>query len=341
MPTPVASLSLDLDNQWSYMKTHGDAGWEAFPSYLDVVVPRFLSFLRERELAITVFVVGQDAALEKNSQALASITAAGHEVGNHSFHHEPWLHLYGDQQLREEIGAAERAIEQACSMKPVGFRGPGFSFSPALLTTLADAGYEYDASTFPTFIGPLARMYYFFKSSLSRAEKQQRHRLFGSVAEGLRPLRPYWWTCGGRRLLEIPVTTMPLARAPIHVSYLLYLRTFSRRLALSYWRNALRLCRMFGVEPSLLLHPLDFLGQDDRVGLDFFPAMNLRSSDKLELLSEVLALLARSHRIVPMRDHARVIAQRQIPERMIQPTDSATAEGAFSSQAGDKLEVMS
>ena len=35
-----ASLSLDLDNQWSYMKTHGDAGWQSFPSYLDTAVPR-------------------------------------------------------------------------------------------------------------------------------------------------------------------------------------------------------------------------------------------------------------------------------------------------------------
>ena len=38
-PRPVASISLDLDNQWSYMKTHGDPGWESFPSYLDAFVP--------------------------------------------------------------------------------------------------------------------------------------------------------------------------------------------------------------------------------------------------------------------------------------------------------------
>ena len=37
---PIASFSLDLDNKWSYMKTHGDAGWESFPSYLDCIVPR-------------------------------------------------------------------------------------------------------------------------------------------------------------------------------------------------------------------------------------------------------------------------------------------------------------
>ena len=85
MSKPLASLSLDLDNQWSYMKTHGDAGWESFPSYLDVVVPRVLNFLQESDQKITFFIVGQDAALEKNHAALASISAAGHEIGNHSF----------------------------------------------------------------------------------------------------------------------------------------------------------------------------------------------------------------------------------------------------------------
>ena len=61
----IASLSVDLDNQWSYMKTHGDAGWEHFPGYLDLVVPRILSFVNDRDLKVTFFVVGQDAALRK------------------------------------------------------------------------------------------------------------------------------------------------------------------------------------------------------------------------------------------------------------------------------------
>ena len=78
---PIASLSLDLDNKWSYMKTHGDAGWESLPSYLDACVPRVLEFLRERDLKITFFVVGQDAALDKNREAIGQISAAGHEIG--------------------------------------------------------------------------------------------------------------------------------------------------------------------------------------------------------------------------------------------------------------------
>ena len=113
MSNRLASLSLDLDNKWSYMKTHGDAGWERFPSYLDVVVPRVLEMLAERELTITFFVVGQDAAIDANHSALRSIADAGHEIGNHSFHHEPWLHLYEPEQLTDELTQAEDAIYAA------------------------------------------------------------------------------------------------------------------------------------------------------------------------------------------------------------------------------------
>jgi hypothetical protein len=37
---PIASLPLDLDNKWTYLKIHGDPGWESFPPYLDILVPR-------------------------------------------------------------------------------------------------------------------------------------------------------------------------------------------------------------------------------------------------------------------------------------------------------------
>src|SRR5262245_14273883 len=115
---PLASLSLDLDNQWSYMKTHGDPDWKWLPSYLDTVVPRALSFLQERQLTITVFIVGQDAALKKNYQALQAIAAAGHEIGNHSFRHEPWLHLYSEEETEAELAQAEEHIEAATGQRP-------------------------------------------------------------------------------------------------------------------------------------------------------------------------------------------------------------------------------
>jgi hypothetical protein len=305
MTLPIASLSLDLDNKWSYMKTHGDPGWEGFPSYFDTVVPRFVELLRSLELVITVFVVGQDAALEKNASPLGLLAAEGHEIGNHSFRHEPWLHLYDAEAVAAELQATEEHLERVTGQRPVGFRGPGFSLSAAVLKILARRGYQYDASTFPTFLGPLARAYYFLSARLDAGEKDRRKLLFGRFAEGFRPIKPYRWAVDGAELVEIPVTTMPILKLPIHVSYLLYLASFSRRLALAYFRSALGLCRATGVPLSLLLHPLDLLDKMDAPELAFFPAMGMPAEKKRSFVAEVLRLLCDRYRIVPLREHAR------------------------------------
>ena len=320
---PLASLSLDLDNKWSYMKTHGDEGWEAFPSYLDVVVPRVLEILAQRELKITFFVVGQDAALDHNHAVLRSIADAGHEIGNHSFHHEPWLHLYTPEQIAEEFARADTAIAAATGRRPTGFRGPGFSFSPQVLAELARRGYAYDASTFPTFLGPIARLYYFFTSNLSREERADRKQLFGKFFEGFRSLRPYLWQEFDRPLVEIPVTTMPLLKLPIHVSYLLYLGQYSPRLADAYFRFALTLCRFTRVEPSILLHPLDFLGGDDERDLSFFPAMNLPARRKLAIVGRALDTLTQHYRVTTMSEHAAAAIER-LTASLLHPAPAAS-----------------
>jgi hypothetical protein len=306
---PLASLSLDLDNLWSYQKTHGDPGWQSFPTYLALVVPRILSSLQARNLTITFFIVGQDAAVEVNRDPLRAIAAAGHEIGNHSFQHDPWLHLFSDKELEAELARAEDAIADATGQRPVGFRGPGYSCSPATLRILTRRGYLYDASTLPTFLGPVARLYYFMTSKLSPEEKRQRQALFGAAGEGFRPLGPYRWRINGGRLIEIPVTTLPFARLPIHVSYLLYLSVFAPRLALLYFRTALTLCRIAAVAPSLLLHPLDFLGGDEVAELAFFPAMELKGATKLAFVTRVLDLLTAHFTVVPMRRHAQEAAR--------------------------------
>jgi peptidoglycan-N-acetylglucosamine deacetylase len=307
MPFPLADLSLDLDNKWSYMKTHGDASWSSHPSYLDIVVPHFLSILDKHQLKITVFVVGQDAAIDANLSALRMIPAAGHEIGNHSFHHEPWLQRYSVEQLEQEFDQAEQALARVSDQRLLGFRGPGYSLSPDVLNLLKRRGYLYDCSTLPTFIGPLARAYYFFRSNLSKEQSEDRSQLFGSVRDGLRPIRPYFWKAENGRLLEIPVTTIPLVRAPFHFSYLLFLAQKSEKLAELYFRIALRMCRLAGVGPSLLLHPLDFLGGDDIRELEFFPAMGMPGAKKREFIDRMLGLLVRRFNVLPMYQRARTM----------------------------------
>ena len=126
------------------MKIHGDSGWEKFPSYFDRFIPHVLDLLNQLNLKITFFIVGQDAALEKNEEYLSQIVKCGHEVGNHSFHHESWLHLYQKEKIRDEILTAEKHIENVTGKKPNGFRGPGFSWSKNLIEVLSELGYDYD-----------------------------------------------------------------------------------------------------------------------------------------------------------------------------------------------------
>ncbi len=308
---PVASVSLDLDNKWSYLKTHGDPSWESFPSYLDIVVPRVLNFLQEYGHQITFFIVGQDAALEENHAALAAISQAGHEIGNHSFNHEPWLHLYSEPAIEAELARAEEYITQVTGQKPIGFRGPGYSCSESVLRVLARRHYLYDASTLPTFLGPLARAYYFMTTRLTPEEKQERKKLFGTFKEGQRPVKPYRWRLegvqSGSELIEIPVTTMPVFKVPVHASYVLYLSLFSPAMALLYFRTFLVMCRLTGVQPSLLLHPLDFMDRDDAADLSFFPAMALPHPQKMKLVGKLLQMLSSQFTIVTMQQHAREI----------------------------------
>lgn len=307
MSRPAASLSLDLDNEWSYLKIHGNPDWQRLPSFLDTVVPRALEMLAARGLRITFFVVGQDAALEKNAEALGTIAAAGHEVGNHSFGHDSWLHLYSREELAAEIERAEEALGDVTGAKPVGFRGPGYSHSAELVRALIGRGYLYDSSSLPAFTGPLARAYYFMTARLSSEQKKQRATLFGTWREGLRPLAPYRWSDGTGRLLEIPLTTVPVIRVPFHFSYLLYLAEFSEGLARAYLRVALRLCRARGVQPSLLLHSLDFVDGREAPALKFFPAMGISAGRKVELLSRMIDIVLERYYPLPLREYAATI----------------------------------
>lgn len=302
------SLSMDLDNKWSYLKTHGDESWQSYPGYLHYVVPRILDFLASREQRITFFIVGKDATLAQSLDALGQIAPAGHDIGNHSFRHEPWLHLYSEAELDEELERAEAAITSATGVRVKGFRGPGFSLSTDTLKVLGRRGYHYDATAFPNALNPLARAYFFSKSKLSAEEKRQRSALFGSFSDAFRPVKPYCWKLPTGPLLEIPVTTMPAFKIPIHFSYLLYLASFSRTVALAYTHAAIALCRATRTEPSLLLHPLDFMGAEDDRELAFFPAMSMPVQTKLDLMGELFDVLLNNFTSCTLDDFAATLS---------------------------------
>lgn len=301
-----ASISLDLDNLWSYLKTQGAPGWESFPSYLEVVVPRILETLDRCQQRVTFFIVGKDATIESNRGALKQIAEAGHEIASHSFMHEPWLHLYSREQLHSELEGAENAIAALTGRKPRGFRGPGFSTSPLVREVLAERGYQYDASLCPSALGPVARMFFLLNSKLSAEEKAKRKGLYGRFSDAFGPLKPFTWDSG---LTEIPVTTMPLLRLPVHATYLMFLAEKSEALAKAYWSTNILLSRLREVPPSMLLHPTDFLDVTDVPEMGFFPGMRLHASKKCQIVEHAIRALQRHWSVRPMGNVAALLRE--------------------------------
>jgi peptidoglycan/xylan/chitin deacetylase (PgdA/CDA1 family) len=323
----LASLSLDLDNEWSYQRTHGDPEWRSYASYLDRVVPAALEMFDELGLRTTFFIVGRDAADPAHGPVMRILGDSEHELGNHSYEHLPWLHRYEADALAAELTLAHDAIATAAGRAPVGFRGPGFSLSPETLEALAGLGYRFDATALPTWIGPLARRYYFRGAGdLTDTEREERAMLFGNARDGLQRNKPYRWAVGDREIIEIPVTTFPGLRTPFHVSYLLYLSERSPRVADAYLASALRACVLRREGPSVLLHPLDFLGGDEVSSLAFFPGMAMPGAIKRERVRRYLQRLGSTFDVVPVGEHAAQAASRSLPLRAAATAGTASNE---------------
>ena len=316
---PLINFSLDLDNKWSYLKTAGRPAWKEFPSYLPMACEHIRTILGDAGVYTTIFVVGQDLLCQQDKDAVSSLAAEGHDLGNHSFHHEPWLHLYDREQISYELDKTDELLAQVGGRHSLGFRGPGYSDSPLVHEMLAERGYRYCASQLSSCIGPLARTYYFLKTGLSGQQRRGREKLFGNFLAGFGKNRPYQLPLGTPPLWMIPVTVMPLARTPFHFSYLHYLAEKSPAVARAYLGSALSLCRAFHVQPSMLLHPLDFLGGDEEPELAFFPGMRQAGNIKRARLRGYLQMLARTHRVQTLGEAAATLDGRAYCRRTEAP----------------------
>ena len=285
----AASVSLDLDNHWAYLRTHGDEAWRDFPSYLSVAAPRIGEFFSEIGVKPTIFVVGKDLELDDGRETVSSFAQLGYEIANHSDNHRADFHSLDEHEITTEITSCAQKIASLIGKKPVGFRGPSFQISEKIAKILITEGYRYDASSYPTSIGPLARAYHLFHAKLTPAEKHEQRHLFGGFRSAFAPLELHRWDVGGNSIVEIPVTTMPLARLPIHFTYLNFLADKSETLAFAYLNFALILLRATGVKPSLLLHATDFLGCDDSPIPKFLPGMKRPHKDKIKFLSRIFS----------------------------------------------------
>jgi hypothetical protein len=77
------------------------------------------------------------------------------------------------------------------------------------------------------------------------------------------------------------------------------------------------------VAPSILLHPLDFLGSDDVDALAFFPGMGMTGARKRAVVAACVDELRRQFHVVPMLEHAEAVVREgrlaDVPARKATP----------------------
>jgi len=314
-----ATLSIDLDNLWCYQRSFGIEGWQDHPSFLERALPHVLDVLERLDLRLTLFIIGRDAADAAIRPLLAEAARRGHEAANHSYDHDTRLHLWSRERIRDDIARAGETIEAATGQRPRGFRGPAYGISAALLEALCDLGYAYDASIYPNSLGALARFYHRRQMARLGGAAPLPEDLYGGFADCAKPLNPYRWTLGGKTLVEVPLTTLPLLRLPIHGTYLNQLADVAPGLAQAYFRTALGLCRLRGVRPSFLLHATDFLGADDCPGFDYLPGMKRAGEEKREFMTAVLARYAAAFTVHPIGAFVDALANsEQLPRTAVE-----------------------
>ena len=102
-------------------------------------LPRILGLLDEAGVRATFFVEGLNAELYPD--ALRELAAAGHEVAYHGFSHEVWAALDPAAE-RSSLARGVEALD-ALGLRPVGFRPPGGSLTPATPGLLRELGFTY------------------------------------------------------------------------------------------------------------------------------------------------------------------------------------------------------
>lgn len=219
------AITVDLDNYREYERLLGSGGSSGTHSFYEDALPRFLDLFDRCGVRATFFAVGRDGAVASQRKRMREIAERGHELGNHSFTHPYNFRALSRVEKEAEIAQAEAAIADAIGERPRGFRTPSCDVDLETLHLLAERGYAYDSSVFPS---PLMWVFMLYGKLFVKHETYQ----LGAPIAALAPPGPYHPSGSAlhrrRRpgdraapdILEIPFSVTPWLRVPFYSTLL-------------------------------------------------------------------------------------------------------------------------
>jgi polysaccharide deacetylase family protein (PEP-CTERM system associated) len=146
-------FSIDLEDWFHLLDTDAAPSfcdWSELESRVEGNARALLAELDHHSVKATFFVLGWVA--ERHPELVCEIAERGHEIASHGYAHE-LVYEIGRDAFREDLKRSKDAIESAANISPKGYRAPGFSITwktPWAFDVLAEEGFEYDSSVFPS-----------------------------------------------------------------------------------------------------------------------------------------------------------------------------------------------
>jgi hypothetical protein len=277
-----AVVHVDLDGATEIYEIHG---WRYKGSRDPLFVSGFrhaLRFFAENRIRATLFVIARQLDDPCKRELLEEAVRQGHEIASHTLTHRSLLQL-NRREKQQEIFTSRERIHAALGVEPRGFRAPGFGMDQESLELVAEAGYTYDSSLFPT-------------ARFARRAGVERVCDF--------PHRPL----ASRDLMEFSLPNPAPLPFPFHPC-------FSLVLGMRYFHVALRRFHARGVPLVFLFHLTDFAEPLPRTDLEgwrqrFYTLSFLPHELKRQRCQQMLDAVRERFEVVATKDLADDLATR-------------------------------
>ncbi len=149
---PAALLSIDVED-WFQVDNLKEGipreSWGGRELRVEGNISLILDVLEQHSTKATFFILGWIA--ERLPELVKQIHAHGHEIASHGYRHE-LVYSMDPAKFRNDVGASKELLENLIGEQVLGYRAPNFSITDWAIDVLAELGFTYDSSLFPTMV---------------------------------------------------------------------------------------------------------------------------------------------------------------------------------------------
>jgi polysaccharide deacetylase family protein (PEP-CTERM system associated) len=147
---PRAVMSIDVEDWFQVENLSGVIRrdtWNARQLRVERNMERMLDLMAASGVRATCFVLGWIA--ERCPSLIKRIADEGHEIASHGYGHA-LLGTLSQDEFRADVERSKGVLEDLTGADVLGYRAPAFSITDWAIPILAELGFTYDSSCFPT-----------------------------------------------------------------------------------------------------------------------------------------------------------------------------------------------